>query len=88
LTFFFSQNAPITYFIFFFKKKIQKHPYGVVWPPQHISFFFFFFFKKIKYVMRAFWKKNVKVVTLPQFESLGGLSVTFETLEVKVQMDG
>jgi hypothetical protein len=31
--------------------------------------------------------KNVKVVELPQFKSffLGGLSVTFETLEVKVQ---
>jgi hypothetical protein len=41
--------------------------------------------------MGAFWKKkNVKVVELPQFESLGGggLSVTFETLEVKVQMGG
>jgi hypothetical protein len=36
--------------------------------------------------MRAFWEKNVKVVELPQFESLRGLSVTFETLEVKVKM--
>jgi hypothetical protein len=30
----------------------------------------------------------VKVVELSQFESFGGLSVTFETLEVKVKMDG
>ena len=37
--------------------------------------------------MGAFWEnKKVKVVKLPQFESLGGLSVTFETFEVKVQM--
>jgi hypothetical protein len=38
--------------------------------------------------MGAFWEKNVKVVKLPQFESLGegGLSVTFETLEIKVKM--
>jgi hypothetical protein len=32
--------------------------------------------------------KMVKIVELPQFESLGGLSVMFETLEVKVQMSG
>jgi hypothetical protein len=44
--------------------------------------------KKMKYVMGAFWGKNVKMVELPQFESLGGLSVTFETLKVKVQMGG
>jgi hypothetical protein len=37
--------------------------------------------------MGAFWKKKkVKVVELPQFESLGGLSVTFETLKVKVKI--
>jgi hypothetical protein len=28
------------------------------------------------------------VVELPQFESLGGLSVIFETSKVKVKMDG
>jgi hypothetical protein len=66
---------------------------GVVRPPQHISFFFFFsldFFVQIKYVMEAFWKKKkrVKVVELPQFESLEGLSVMFKTLEVKVKMGG
>jgi hypothetical protein len=38
--------------------------------------------------MGAFWEKNVKVVKLQQFESMGGLSVTFETLEIKVQMVG
>ena len=39
--------------------------------------------------MGAFWKrKKVKVVELQQFESFRGLSVTFETLEVKVQMGG
>jgi hypothetical protein len=37
--------------------------------------------------MGAFWeKKKVKMVKLQQFESLGGLSVTFETLEVKMQI--
>jgi hypothetical protein len=38
--------------------------------------------------MGHFGKKKVKVVKLKQFESLGGLNVTFETLEVKVQMGG
>jgi hypothetical protein len=41
--------------------------------------------------MEAFWekkKKKVKMVELQQFESLWGLSVIFETLEVKVQMGG
>ena len=33
-------------------------------------------------------KKNVKVVELLQFESLRDLSVTFETFEVKVKIDG
>jgi hypothetical protein len=64
---FFSQNAPITYFIYFFIFLKKKKYAGVV------SFFFFFWiFLKIKYVIRAFWGKNVKVVELPQFESLGG----------------
>ena len=30
----------------------------------------------------------VKMVELQQFESLGGQNITFETLEVKVQMAG
>ena len=40
----------------------------------YLLFFFFGFFKnKIKYVIRAFWEeKKVKVVELPQFETLGG----------------
>jgi hypothetical protein len=39
--------------------------------------------------MWAFWgKKKAKDVELPQFESLGRLSVTFEILEIKVQIDG
>jgi hypothetical protein len=38
--------------------------------------------------MGAFWEKNVKVVELPQFEILRGLSVTFENLEVNVKMGG
>jgi hypothetical protein len=33
-------------------------------------------------------KREVKVVELPQFKSLERLSVTFETLEVKVQIGG
>jgi hypothetical protein len=39
-------------------------------------------------VMGAFWEKNVRMVELQQFKSLGGLSVTFETIEVKVHMGG
>ena len=38
--------------------------------------------------MGVFWEKKAKGVELPQFESLGGLSVTFETLKVKMQMGG
>jgi hypothetical protein len=38
---------------------------------------YFFFLKKIKNVMGAFWKKKkVKVVELPQFESLSGGKVS------------
>jgi hypothetical protein len=57
------------------------------------SFFLWFFFwgdffsKKYIYVIGVVWEKNVKVVKFPQFESLGGrVSVTFETLDIKVQM--
>jgi hypothetical protein len=78
-------NFPLFLFLFF-KKEICC----LGWPAtQHISFFSFlvFVFFKIKYMIRAFWEKNVKVVELLQFESLGGgLSVTFEILEVKVKM--
>ena len=35
-----------------------------------------------------FENKKAKGVELPQFESLGGLSVTLETLEIKVQIGG
>jgi hypothetical protein len=73
------------------KKKIQTGwpatTYGMVRPPQHIfiyffgfffSFFFFeFFFFLRKNVMGHFGNKKAKWVKLPQFESLGGLSVTF-----------
>jgi hypothetical protein len=38
--------------------------------------------------MGVFWRKNVEVVKLQQFESLGELNVTFETLEVKMQIGG
>jgi hypothetical protein len=38
--------------------------------------------------MGHFEKKNVKVVELSQFESLGDLNVTFETLDIKVQISG
>jgi hypothetical protein len=34
-----------------------------------------------------FGNKKSKWVKLPQFESLGGLSVTLETLEAKVKID-
>jgi hypothetical protein len=56
--------------------------------PPHKGFFLFFFFKKKLCDGGHFGKKMVKMVELPQFESLGGLSVTFKTLEVKVQMSG
>jgi hypothetical protein len=54
----------------------------------HPSIFFFFFLNKI--YDRGILGKKAKDVELPQFESLGegGLSVTFETLKVKVQIGG
>jgi hypothetical protein len=54
----------------------------------NIFFFFGFLFLKSKICDGGILekKKKVKVVELPQFESLWGLSVTFETFEVKVQM--
>jgi hypothetical protein len=55
---------------------------------QHIFFFWFFVFFLNKIYDKGILGKNVKVVELLQFESLGGLSVTFETLEVKVKMGG
>jgi hypothetical protein len=74
-------------------------PYGVVRSPQHISssssflvffFFFFYFFLKIKYVMGTFWekKKRSKWSNCNNLKVSGGLSVTFETLGVKMQMGG
>jgi hypothetical protein len=60
------------------------HPMGWFGHPSIFLLLSFFFFL-IKYVMGAFWEKMVE---LQQFESLGELSVTFETLEVKVQMGG
>jgi hypothetical protein len=72
LTFFF-QNASITYFILLKKtknqKKGKKKKYaGVVRPPQHISFFFL----NKKCDGSILERKKVKVIELPQFESLGG----------------
>jgi hypothetical protein len=70
-------------------------PYGVVRSPQHISssfffFGFFYFFLKIKYVMGRFWekKRRSKWSNCNNLKVLGGLSVTFETLGVKMQMGG
>jgi hypothetical protein len=48
--------------------------------------FFGFKKKKKKKVMGEFGNKKAKVVKLPQFESLGELSVTLETLKAKVKM--
>jgi hypothetical protein len=49
------------------------------------SFFFLdFFFKKKKCDRGILGKKEVKLVELQKFESLGGSCVTFEILEVKV----
>jgi hypothetical protein len=60
---------------------MKKKYVGVAEPPHRLDFFFL-------NVMGAFWEKNVKVVKLQQFESMGGLSVTFETLEIKMQIVG
>ena len=59
-----------------------NHPQAT---PAYIYFlvFCFFFFG-----WGHFGNKKAKCVELPQFESLGGLSVTLETLEVKVKMGG
>jgi hypothetical protein len=59
-------------------------------PPRLVfsSFYFLDFFFLFKKVMGAFWEKNVKVVKLPQFESLGGLSIIFVTFEVKMKISG
>jgi hypothetical protein len=58
---------------------------GVVQPPQHISLFLR---NKIKYVMGVFKKKKKsqsgRIVTIWKFRKL---SVTFKTLEVKMQMN-
>jgi hypothetical protein len=55
---------------------------------QH-GFLFFGFFFKIKYVMGVFWEKMPKVSNCHNLKVfLGGLSVTFETLEVKVKIGG
>jgi hypothetical protein len=50
-------------------------------------FYFSFFLNKIcgGGILR---KQKDRIVELQQFESLGGLSVTFETFEVKVQISG
>jgi hypothetical protein len=63
--------------IYILKKTKQKEKekeifWGGSATPAYFFFFFLDFFK-IKYVMVTFWeKKRVKVVELPQFESLGG----------------
>jgi hypothetical protein len=78
--FFFFQNAPshCLFFYFFDEKEIC---WGGRTTPAYFFYFFFWFFgfffffwkNKIKYKIEAFWeKKRVKVVELPQFESLGG----------------
>jgi hypothetical protein len=51
------------------------------------SFFLFLVFFK-QNIGGGILGKKVRMVELQQFESLGGLSVTFETLEVKVQTGG
>jgi hypothetical protein len=68
-------------------------PYGVVRPPQHISFFLFldFFLNKIcdRGILGGGGKKRSKWSNCHNLKiggGGGGLSVTFETLEVKVQM--
>jgi hypothetical protein len=60
----------------------------VVQPPQHISSSLFFGFFFLIYICDGdiLGKKKVKVVELQQFENLGRLNVTFETLKVKVKM--
>jgi hypothetical protein len=91
LTIFFSKCS---HHLFYLKKKLKKKPKkkrekrNMLRWPNHPIIFPFFFLTKIKYVMGIFWEKEeVKVVELSQFESLeGGLSVTFEILEVKMKI--
>jgi hypothetical protein len=54
--------------------------------PAYIYFCLFIYF--FCFGWGHFENKKAKGVELPQFESLRGLSVTLETLEVKVQIDG
>jgi hypothetical protein len=75
---------------------VAGHPLsGGLATPTYIFFVFGFgFFLKYIYIYIYIYiyvcvmghfrkKKKVKVVELPQFESLGGLSVIFETLKIK-----
>jgi hypothetical protein len=56
---------------------------------DHISSIFFLFLVFFKQnIGGGILGKKVRMVELQQFESLGGLNVTFETLEVKVQTGG
>jgi hypothetical protein len=90
---FYSQNVPITYFIFLKKKTIKKliAYVGVAEPPPSLPSIYIFLFIYL-FIFCFGWghfeNKKAKGVELPQFESLRGLSVTLETLEVKVQIDG
>jgi hypothetical protein len=96
---FFFQNAP-SHISFFLKKKKskkkKKERRNMLGWPNHPHLDFFFFLKNKICDGGILGKKKVKVVKLQQFESFfffgggGGreLSVTFETLEVKVQMSG
>ena len=85
---------PPSYILFLKKKqktkKKKKKYVGVAGHPifawEWFGFLFLNFFKKIYICDGGILgkKKNVKMVELQQFESLEGLSVTFETLKVKV----
>jgi hypothetical protein len=79
---------------YFFEKKNHKKINSLCWggrttsrPPQHL-YIFVYLFIYFCFGWGHFENKKAKGVELPQFESLRGLSVTLETLEVKVQIDG
>jgi hypothetical protein len=59
------------------------------WPnhPQ-ATLAYIYFIKNKKKCDGSILEKKCQNGQIAQFESLGGLSVTFETFEVKVQIDG
>jgi hypothetical protein len=67
---------PISHFFYYYLKKKKKKYARVAGHPSIFLFFFFFFFFLIFCDRGILERKNVKVVELPQFESLEGGKVS------------